>query len=73
MKESLLFKEFIEYFDSFLSKYQCGYRKGLGAKYYIASMLEKLKSAVGNRKSFTALKRALLDLIIWHTMLILLK
>ena len=42
-----------EYFESsFSSKYQCGFRKGFGAQHCLVSMLEKWKSANGNKKLF---------------------
>ena len=39
----------------FLSKYQCGFRKGFSAQNSLLSMLEKWKSAVDNKKVFGAL------------------
>ena len=44
-----------EYFESFLSKYQCGFRKGYSAQHCLLSMLEKWKSAMDNNKMFGAL------------------
>ena len=44
-----------EYFESFLSKYQCRFRKGFSAQHCLLSMLEKWKSAIDNRKMFRAL------------------
>ena len=44
-----------EYFESFLSKYQCEFRKEFNAQHCLLSMLEKLKSAIDNRKMFGAL------------------
>ena len=43
-----------EYFDSFLSKYHCGFRRGFSAQHCLLSMLEKWKSAIDNRKTFGA-------------------
>ena len=43
-----------EYFESFFSKYQCGFRKGFSAQHCLLSMLEKWKSA-DNKKTFGAL------------------
>ena len=41
--------------DQFLSKYQCGFRKGNSTQYCLLAMLEKWKSAVDKGKSFGAL------------------
>ena len=53
--ERFLFKQISEYFEQFLSKYQCGFRKGFSAQHGLLSMLEKWKSAVDNKKVFGAL------------------
>ena len=50
-----MFKQMSEYFESFLSKYQCRFRKGFSAQHCLLSMLEKWKSAIDNRKMFRAL------------------
>ena len=39
----------------FLSKYQCGFRKGHNKHHCLLAMLEKWKSAVDKRKSFGTL------------------
>ena len=44
-----------EYFESFLSKYQYGFRKGFSTQQCLLSMLEKWKYAIDNRKMFGAL------------------
>ena len=44
-----------EYFESFLSKYQCGFREGFSVQHCLLSMLEKWKSAIDNRNTFGAL------------------
>ena len=44
-----------EFFDSILSKHQCGFRKGFSAQHCLLAMLEKWKSAVDNNKTFGAL------------------
>ena len=41
--------------DNFLSKHQCGFRKGCNTQYYLLKMLEKWKSAVDKGKWFGAL------------------
>ena len=51
-----MFKQMSEYFESSLSKYQCGFRKELSAERFLLSVLEKWKSAVDNRKMFGALR-----------------
>ena len=48
--ESYFFKQISEYFEQFLSKYQCGFRKGFSAQHSLLSMLEKWKSAVDKKK-----------------------
>ena len=53
--EKFFFKQISEYFEQFLSKYQCGFRKGFSAQHSLLSMLEKWKSAVDNKKVFGAL------------------
>ena len=53
--ERFFFKQISEYFEQFLSKYQCGFRKGFSAQHSLLSMLEKWKSAVDNKKVFGAL------------------
>ena len=50
-----MFKQMSEYFESFSSKYQCGFRKVYSAQHCLLSMLEKWKSAIDNRKMFGAL------------------
>ena len=47
-----MFKQMSKYFESFLSKYQCGFRKEYSAQHCLLSMLEKWKSAIDNRKMF---------------------
>ena len=53
--ERFLFKQILEYFEEFHSKYQCGFRKGFSAQHRLLSMLEKWKSAVDNKKVSGAL------------------
>ena len=50
-----MFKQMSEYFESFLSKYQCGFTKEFSAQQCLLSMLKKGKSATDNRKTFGAL------------------
>ena len=53
--ERFSFKLISEYFEQFLSKYQCGFRKGFSAQHSLLSMLEKWKSTVDKKKVFGAL------------------
>ena len=54
--------------DQFLSKYQCGFRKGYSKQYCLLAMLEKWKSAVDKGKSFGALLTdRLMHLTVFHT------
>ena len=50
-----MFKQMSDYFESFLSKCQCGFRKGYSPQHCLLPMLEKWKSATDNRKMFGAL------------------
>ena len=38
--------------ESFLSKYQCGFRKGFSTQHYLLFMFEKWKRTVDNGKVF---------------------
>ena len=49
-----MFKQMSEYFQEFLLKYQCKFRKGLPNNAFLP-MLEKGKSSIDNRKTFAAL------------------
>ena len=53
--EKLLSKQIIIYMDKFLSKYQCGFRKGYNAQHCPLAMTEKWKKAVDNGNVFGAL------------------
>ena len=53
--ERLMFKQISEYFETILSKFQCGFRKGFSAKYCLLAMSRKWKSAVDNKRYFGAL------------------
>ena len=43
------------YFDTLLSKYQCGFRKGFNAQHGLVSMIEKWKESVDSGGVFGAL------------------
>ena len=54
--ERIMFKQISEYFEkSFLSKYQCGFRKGFSAQHCLVALLQKWKSATNDKKLFGAL------------------
>ena len=50
-----MFRQINEYMDVFLSKYQCGSRKGYSTQQCLLAMLEKWRSAVDNKKTFGVL------------------
>ena len=62
MYERFFFKQISEYFEHFLSKYQCGFRTGFSAHHSLLSMLVKWKSAGDNKKIFTDNKKIFTDL-----------
>ena len=53
--ERCIFRQLYSFMLEFLSKYQCGFRKGYSTQHCLLAMLEKWKSAVDKRKSFGAL------------------
>ena len=53
--ERFPFKNISNFMEPFLSKQQCGFRKGYSTQYCLLSMLEKRKSAVDYRKYFRAI------------------
>ena len=50
--QKLLHNQITPFMNQFLSKYQCGFRKGFNAKYCLLAMLEKWKKAVDTKKCF---------------------
>ena len=48
--ERLISKQLSEFFESMLSKFQCGFRKGCGAQHCLLIMLETWKEATDNKK-----------------------
>ena len=46
--EKLMYKPLYAYFDSLLSKYLCGFRKGYSAQNCLLLMLEKLRKSIDN-------------------------
>ena len=53
--ERLISKQLLEFFESILSRFQCGFRKGYGAQLCLLMMLETWKEATVNNKAFGAL------------------
>ena len=51
----VFFVNYTSFMFEFLSKYQCGFRKGYGTQHCLLAMLEKWKSTVNIEKSFGAL------------------
>ena len=51
--ERLISKQFSEFFESILSKFQCGFRKGYGAQ--LLMMLETWKEVRDNKEAFGTL------------------
>ena len=49
-----MFRQINEYMDVFLSKHQCGFRKGYSTQQCLLAMLKKWKSALNNKKTFGA-------------------
>ena len=53
--EKLLCNQITPFMDQFLSKFQCGFRKGFNAQHCLLAMLEKWKNAADTEKAFDAL------------------
>ena len=53
--ERCMFRQINEYMDVFLSRHQCGFRKGYSTQQCLLTMLGKWRSAVDNKKTFGAL------------------
>ena len=51
-QERCLFRKISNYVDYYLSKYQCGFRKGYSTRNSLLYMLDKWKHAVNNGKVF---------------------
>ena len=51
--------------NHFLSKYQCGFRKGFNVQHYLLAMLEKWKKTVDTKKVFGALLADLSKAFVW--------
>ena len=53
--ERCLFRQINEYMDELLSRHRICFRKGYSKHQCLLTMLEKLKSAIDNKKTFGAL------------------
>ena len=53
--EPCMFRQINAHVDAFLSKHQCGLRKGYSTQQCLLAMLEKWRSAVDNKKTFEVL------------------
>ena len=53
--ERCLFDQIQVFFDSFLSKYQCGFRRGCNAQHWLITLIEKWKKSIDNGGAFGAL------------------
>ena len=53
--ERCMFRQINEYMNVFLSRHQCGFRKGYSTQQSPLTMLEKWRSTVDNKKRFGAL------------------
>ena len=49
--ERCMFRQINEYMNVFLSRHQCGFRKGYSTQQCLLTMLEKWRSAVDNKKN----------------------
>ena len=65
--ERSMFAQMSSFFDNFLSKQQCGFRKGYSTQQCLLALLEKWKRAVDSGQMFgallTDLSKALIALI----------
>ena len=53
--EKCIHEQLFSYFETILSKYQCGFRKGYSAQHCLIVMLEKWRTALDNNGTFGAL------------------
>ena len=53
--ERYLYDRIQVFFDSILSKYQCGFRRGYNAQHCLVALIGKWKKSVGNGGAFGAL------------------
>ena len=50
-----MFKKIGDFMENFVSKFQCGFRKGYSTQERLIALIEKWKSATDKGKSFGAL------------------
>ena len=53
--ERCVYDQIQVFFDSILSKYQCGFRRGYNAQHCLITLIEKWKKSVDNSGAFSAL------------------
>ena len=53
--ERCIYDQIQLFFDSFLSKYQCGFRRGYNAQHCLVKLIEKWKKSADNGGAFGAL------------------
>ena len=53
--ERCIYDQIQLFFDSLLSKYQCGFRRGYNAQHCLITLIEKWKKSVDNGGAFVAL------------------
>ena len=53
-----MFRQINEYMDKFLSRQECGFRKGYSTQQCLLTVLEKWRSAVDNKTESKDLKSA---------------
>ena len=53
--ERCIYDQIQLFFDSLLSKYQCGFRRGYNAQHCLVSLIDKWKKSVDNGGGFGAL------------------
>ena len=70
--EKCLQKQISDFFDTILSKYQCGFRKGHGAQHCIIALPEKWHESIDRGLEFAILLTFLMLLIVFHTICLLL-
>ena len=59
----MVFREKNEYFETILSKYQCGFRKEFIAQHFLLTMLEQWKSAIDEKKNIWCISLILQKLL----------
>ena len=50
-----MYKQLSNHFGNIFPKFQCGFRKGFGAKHYLLLMIDRWKKAVDSNKVFGAI------------------